>query len=86
VYEQLNPGEKVLPGLIFFRQSHDEDFSSSILMGKQQINDFSKVKDEFEALLKSGLENLFNADLPFTQTPNLKTCKYCSYKLICRRE
>jgi CRISPR/Cas system-associated exonuclease Cas4 (RecB family) len=86
VYEQLHPDERILPGLIFFRQSHDEDFSNSILMGKQPINDFSKVRDEFETLLKSGLEDLFNADLPFTQTPNLKTCKYCSYKLICRRE
>jgi len=39
----------------------------------------------FEKNLKKSLENLFNPNIPFTQTPNTKTCEFCPFKSPCGR-
>lgn len=85
IYDQSHPGARLTPGLIFFRQSHEETFSTSIKYGKEPLQDFNTVKNDFELLLKSGLEELFDITVPFIQTENLKTCTYCAYNKICRR-
>jgi hypothetical protein len=40
---------------------------------------------EFEKFLKALIEEIFNPDIPFTQTPEVKTCTYCGFKGICFR-
>jgi CRISPR/Cas system-associated exonuclease Cas4 (RecB family) len=85
VYDRSHPGARITPGLVFFRQSHEDSFSTSIKYGKEILQDFDVVKHDFELMLKSGLEKLFDRKVPFIQTENLKTCSYCAYNNICRR-
>ena len=85
VYSNLFPDATVMPGLIFFRQIHDDNYSARIKMGKGELIDFNGVKKDFEVLFISALERLFDVNIPFEQTVNLKTCGYCPYKMICRR-
>lgn len=40
---------------------------------------------EFEARLKAVLTEIFNPEVPFSQTENTDNCKYCSYKDLCYR-
>ena len=44
IYDQLHPGETIVPGLFFLRQSHSGDFSPAIHMGKEILSDFGTVK------------------------------------------
>jgi hypothetical protein len=88
VYDKLNPGNIIVPGLYFLRNSHTEDFSCSLRFGskKEALSNFTVVQQEFEALLQKNLSRLFDFREPFTQTANLQVCQYCSYAAICRRE
>lgn len=50
------------------------------------INGFNMDNyDNFKEFLINTLDNLFNVDIPFTQTTKKATCTYCDYKDICGR-
>ena len=87
IYDALHPGNMIIPGLYFIRDSHSGDFSFGIKQGsvKQILNSYASVKQEFESLLQFHLSRLFDIREPFTQTDNLKVCGYCPYAGICRR-
>jgi CRISPR/Cas system-associated exonuclease Cas4 (RecB family) len=87
IVDLVHPGNTVVPGLYFIRDSHSGDFSYSILQGakKTAVTSYATVKEEFETLLHHHLTRLFNTREPFTQTTNLKVCTYCAYSGICRR-
>jgi CRISPR/Cas system-associated exonuclease Cas4 (RecB family) len=87
VYNIHHPGETIVPGLYFLRQSYQPEFSHFILMGskKEGLINFELVKEEFTGLLRESLERLFGEE-PFLQTTNLRVCRYCPYALICRRD
>ncbi len=40
--------------------------------------------DDFEAVLKARLKELFDPSKPLTQTTNTANCKYCKFRAICR--
>lgn len=48
-------------------------------------NGFLGIKDEVEIKLKDLLEELFDRDIPFTQTENAAICEYCPFKEMCGR-
>ena len=41
--------------------------------------------NDFEAVLKARLKELFDPSKPLTQTSNTANCKYCKFRAICRR-
>ena len=43
------------------------------------------VKDEFTEFLHTLLDEIFNLDIPFTQTNDFKKCDYCPYRGLCRK-
>ena len=43
------------------------------------------VEDEFIGKLKELLEEIFNPEIPFRQTPELKNCEYCTFKNLCNK-
>lgn len=50
-----------------------------------EINDYDMVASLFEPLLDKCLEEIFDLDIPFTQTAVEAHCKYCDFKTICKR-
>jgi hypothetical protein len=87
IYDDLYPGNKIVPGLYFIRGSHSGDFSCLIkhTARKETLNSYASVKQEFEPLLRQNLIRMFSSGEPFTQTQNLKVCGYCTYAAVCRR-
>ena len=53
---------------------------------KIPFGDVSDYNDEFLNLIRETLQELFNKDVCFSQTKNVKTCEYCPYCVICRKE
>lgn len=83
-YNMIHPGKLLSPGIYFLRTSF-QNFSSTVTYDKHEINDATVYFDEFESLLNEKVEELFNKDIPFTQTENLKNCEYCPFKDLCGR-
>jgi CRISPR/Cas system-associated exonuclease Cas4 (RecB family) len=84
-----NRGDEVsvVPGIYILRNVFEDKFSPS-LRCKEDGNDPVNFRDKierFETKLLELLEEIFNPELPFVQTENEKSCKYCAYNEICRR-
>ncbi|GHT49916.1 hypothetical protein AGMMS49982_04270 [Bacteroidia bacterium] len=77
----------IVPQLLYIRQAHQEDYSPTIVFGKEKepITDFRTLQSEFKELLMSKIDDLFNPNIPFTQTEIAKNCEYCSFKELCDR-
>lgn len=49
------------------------------------VYDYREFNDEFIQYFHNTLEEIFNPEIPFTQTKNEDHCKYCSFKTICSK-
>jgi hypothetical protein len=76
---------RILPGLMNRMNLFEEDFQFGLKIGKEYIDDIRPMLPEFESHLKTMLEELFNPDVPFDQTTDVKQCKICAYQGICYR-
>ena len=63
----------------------DEAFRFGLKIGGKYVEDVRPFLPEFEAGLKEMLEEMFDPNVPFTQTMNNTVCRYCPYREICYR-
>jgi hypothetical protein len=84
-WEANKPGKDLLPGLYFFRRIYQDDFDWSLKMNNTPLAYFS-VKDDFDSQLQEKLAEVFDPDVPFSQTDDLNICRLCPYAGICRRD
>ena len=56
----------------------DQDVDANFLSDATFINDM-------EAMLKAVIEEMLDTDIPFEQAEDDKKCRYCDFKLICKR-
>jgi CRISPR/Cas system-associated exonuclease Cas4 (RecB family) len=88
ILHRNQPDTKLIyPGIFSLRGIFEENFEPSV-RSKESGNkpvEFISISDQFESLFSTLLEEIFNTDLPFTQTTNDDNCKNCSYRQICRR-
>jgi ATP-dependent nuclease, subunit B len=84
-----NAGKKAIqPGIYVVRSMFANDFSAGIrhrldARRSEMVDDYNDRHDEFEASLRTCLDEIFNVSVPFTQTTTGKACGYCSFKAIC---
>ena len=81
---------QVAPALLYIHRAASDTYSPVIEMGEARqpgvpINNFSLFEDEFRKRLIELLQEIFNNDIPFTQTEELKKCGFCDFKTICKR-
>lgn len=77
----------IYPGIYPLRGIFEEDFDPSVRSkesGNQPV-EYIAISDQFETYFEQLLEELFNTEIPFTQTTNVEHCKYCAYRQICRK-
>ena len=87
LYEHKSKMTDLYPGIFYIRNVFSEGFATDI---KDKVNNdngicFSNYKDEFSVLLTACLEEMFQPEIPFTQTTNRNVCQYCPYTGICNR-
>ena len=83
-YHMMQPDKVLSPGIYFMRKSF-QDFSSTVTCNKQEITDISVYFEEFESLFNEKIAELFNKEIPFMQTENVKNCQYCPFREMCGR-
>ncbi|MCU0398525.1 MAG: PD-(D/E)XK nuclease family protein [Cyclobacteriaceae bacterium] len=75
----------IQPGLMNMRNLFSEDFRFGLVMKNQRLEEVNALLPEFEARLRELMEEVFNPEVPFDQTTNLKNCSYCDFARICHR-
>lgn len=76
----------VMPALFFVHKSHGDDYSPLIPLARVPVTDFRPLMADFEPVLRSLLEELFDPARPFTQTDLPKTCARCDFRSLCGRD
>jgi len=85
MYDQENPdGKQLVPGLYFLRDIYRNDFDYRLVMNKAPVR-YHQVAGPLEEQLKELMQQLFDPDIPFDQTEDWNTCRFCPYNTICRR-
>lgn len=58
---------------------------ANIKIGKLVIDDYHDHNEEFMVCMRRVVSDMFDANVPFTQTKNEKNCSYCKFKDFCRK-
>jgi RecB family exonuclease len=83
VKETLN-AQSVEPAIWFVRTVMPGD-KPQVLQSTSTIQDFSPFANDFKQKLSELVHEIFNSELPFTQTTHTENCKTCPYNGICNR-
>lgn len=87
--QSSNPEATICPELLYVHKAAATGYISGIDFGsfrdKHKITDFKPYSEAFASNLHGLIKNLFDKEIPFTQTPVVEKCSYCDYKNLCRR-
>ncbi len=83
----LKNGEKrpVIPSLFYLQEAGKENYSPVIAWEKKDISDFKELNPAFEEVFSQKMAELFEQEIPFSQTSVLSKCEYCDFKDLCNR-
>ncbi|MBQ3555505.1 MAG: PD-(D/E)XK nuclease family protein [Bacteroidales bacterium] len=88
----LSHGKMFSPGLYAFNKYFSDTFQWKIKKKENArvtedyiIEPNNPLFVEYVERLEKTLSEIFNKDIPFTQTEEEETCKYCPYANICKR-
>ena len=89
ILQAREPNTQICPELFYVHKAAASDFDSAIAFSnnrnKQKVTEFKPFEEAFKTNLNNLIINLFNPEIPFTQTPHPEKCVYCDYKNLCRR-
>jgi len=82
--------DAVRPLLYHIRNIYDEKYSPDIVQSENRnrkiISNFAEFAQEFEEHLQLLVNEIYNAEIPFTQTEDAEQCRFCPFNEICLRE
>jgi hypothetical protein len=85
--ETKNPTMAITPGVYSVRKLFDKDFDYRIKNKDTGlfIGDYNSIADDFTDKLSQLIHDIFNPEIAFTQTEEIRNCQYCAYRKICHR-
>lgn len=90
MYQQLSEytGMPIQPAIYYLRTLFQRSFNPVVEQKKgrgkaDKVNSFQDFVADFEDKLRQCLDEIFNLDIPFTQTETGKACAYCSFRGLC---
>lgn len=86
-YKEKAAEKAITPGIYYIRDVFKDDFDTELTNkeSKEKVTDFEPYENDFREHLTSCLEEIFNPEIPFSQTTNVKICQYCPYIGVCNR-
>lgn len=90
LYLYEHPTKIVRPGIYYLRNLFSDNFSPDVQCKPSRnetmlITDFSELREEFKEKFDECVEEIFNPEIPFTQTPTGKACEWCAFTNICKK-
>lgn len=90
MYQQLPEytGMSIQPAIYYLRTLFQRSFNPVVEQKKgrgkaDKVNSFQDFAADFEDKLRQCMDEIFNLDIPFTQTETGKACAYCSFRGLC---
>ena len=88
MYAWMYGAKAIQPGIYYMRTLFSPSFDFGIYrrtdrFKTEQVLDFDNYRTDFENSLRNCLDEIFDTETPFRQTPNGKACLYCPFKDIC---
>ncbi|HEY6913784.1 MAG TPA: PD-(D/E)XK nuclease family protein, partial [Paludibacter sp.] len=86
-YKEQAEGKTITPGIYYIRDVFKDEFDTELNDKelKEKVTDFGTYEDDFRLHLTDCLEEIFNSQIPFAQTENVKICQFCPYIGVCNR-
>jgi ATP-dependent nuclease, subunit B len=77
----------VEPALYYVRNMNRTDYSPQLADKELGIQGprYMLYRERFEQLVRTQLTELYDPVVPFRQCEDVETCKYCDFKVICKR-
>lgn len=92
LYQAMHPENSLplKPAIFNFKEIFKDDFNPYLQEKESrkagvEVNDYKDYQQEYEAGLRGLLEELYDPEVAFNQTDDLKKCAYCPYMGICGR-
>lgn len=89
LYLLNNPGSIIEPNIYYLRNLYSSTFETTIVQkenkNKSKISDFAEIKDTFKTKLDECIDEIFDFNVPFTQTTTNEACKWCAFTNICKK-
>lgn len=86
MFDHTNPSDHPLvPGIYSTKLLFGKDYDFHLKCDKTPITNFRHHETEYREQLHTLLANIFSPSVPFTQTPDDKKCRNCTYAGICRK-
>ncbi len=90
IYSQEYPQAVIMPSVYFVQNIFDTSFSTAVeeklpRESPQKVVDFEKYKIEFKTELDKCLDEIFDTNVPFSQTKTGKPCDWCDFKTVCKK-
>lgn len=79
-----HPGTVISPALYYLHSVYNR-FDPVICHDKHPVNDLSLLLPDFRERFNALLEEIFNSDIPFSQTENSRSCEWCAFRELCNR-
>ncbi len=88
IWDKMHPeSDAIYPGIYMLKKIFQQESSRLMIKdeGNREVN-YIELKDQFEPMLVSLLEEIFNPDIPFRQTTVEEHCQYCTFTSICGKQ
>ena len=88
IWDKMHPeSDAIYPGIYALKKIFQQESSRLMIKedGNREVN-YIELKDQFEPMLVSLLEEIFNPDIPFGQTTVEEHCQYCTFASICGKQ
>ena len=90
ILSKENPGSTIQPLLYYIRDIYQPNYSPEIFQSenrkKIRVENFDNYMEGFGKHITGLINEIFDANVPFSQTDDLEHCKRCPYNEICLRE
>ena len=83
-YGDVSKIPPIRPSLMYVTQALAQREDSFKVNGSE-MTDFADYEEDFHAMLKSTIEDIFDPDIPFRQCEDKSKCANCSFVRFCRR-
>jgi len=89
LYQEKHPGLHVQPGLYVVRNLFGKDYVPYFSMGQGRnripVLSFQEYREQFDGNVVKLLHEIYNPEIPFSQTEITEHCRNCDFRDICDR-
>ncbi len=75
----------ITPAVYPLKTIYTSGFATTLTDGKKEVTGFNEYEEYFKEMVMDLLQDIFNPDIPFSQTNNTNICGYCPFIEICHR-